>query len=382
MSAASTFTKPGNNCPLVSVIIPEYNAAAFIERTLNSVINQTYPHIEVIVVDDGSQDETSALVQSIMQKDHRIKLLHQPNAGVAAARNLAIKQAKGEFIAPIDADDIWYPQNLAKQVQRFQEFDSSVGLVYSWSVVIDEEDDPNGDFHISEYEGDVYIALLYRNFLGNASSTLVRRSCFDRVGLYDCEFKAKGCQGCEDWDLYLRIAEHYQVRVVREFLVGYRQTTSSMSHNYSSMVNSQQSVLALIQQKHPEIPHVLYRWSCSLFYIYIARKSSVSGKYLEAWLCLYKALKLDFSMTLLRPDLYVQTLKIILISCIRIVSFVFPRTQEFFMTNKNNHPQQLQIKNGKRLMKLKKILPSKIYEDWRINWLSQKVAIQKYRVTV
>jgi hypothetical protein len=148
------------------------------------------------------------------------------------------------------------------------------------------------------------------------------------------------------------------------------------------MVNSQQSVLALIQQKHPEIPHVLYRWSCSLFYIYIARKSSVSGKYLESWLCLYKALKLDFSMTLLRPDLYVQTLKIILISFIRIVSLVFPRTQEFFMTNKNNHPQQLQIKNGKRLMKIKKILPSKIYEDWRINWLSQKVAIQKYRVTV
>ncbi|MBD2501622.1 glycosyltransferase family 2 protein [Anabaena azotica] len=382
MSASFTlFTKPGNNCPLVSVIIPAYNAAEFIERTLNSVINQTYPHIEVIVVDDGSQDETSAIVQSIMQQDHRIQLLHQPNAGVAAARNLAIKQAKGEFIAPIDADDTWYPQNLAKQVQRFQESDSSVGLVYSWSVVIDEADNPNGDFHISEYEGDVYIALLYRNFLGNASSTLVRRSCFDRVGLYDCEFKAKGCQGCEDWDLYLRIAEQYQVRVVREFLVGYRQTTSSMSHNYSSMVNSQQSVLALIQQKHPEIPHVLYRWSCSLFYIYIARKSSVSGKYWQTLLCLYKALKLDFSMTLLRPDLYVQTLKIILISFIRIISLVFPQTHTFFRTNKNNHPQQLQLKNGKRLMKIKKILPSKIYEDWRINWLSKKVAIQRYRVT-
>lgn len=374
-------SKASNNLPLVSVIIPAYNAAAFIARTLNSVLHQTYTNIEVIVVDDGSQDETSAIVQSIMQKDHRIQLLHQANAGVAAARNLAIKQAKGEFIAPIDADDIWYPQNLEKQVQCFQESDSSVGLVYAWSIVINAEDNPSGDFHISEYEGDVYIALLYRNFLGNASSTLVRRSCFEQVGLYDCEYRAKGCQGCEDWDIYLRIAEQYQVRVVREFLVGYRQTTSSMSHNYSSMVNSQQSVLALIQKKHPEIPHVLYRWSCSLFYIYIARKSSVSGKHWETLLCLYKALKLDFSMTLLRHDLYIQIMKIFLTSFLRLIRFAFPINPKFRITDKNHHPQQLKINNLEKLITIKKLLPSKIYEDWRINWLSKKIATQKYRVT-
>ncbi|BCL37661.1 glycosyltransferase family 2 protein [Nostoc sp. MS1] len=374
-------SKSTNILPLVSVIIPAYNAANFIERTLNSVINQTYTNIEVIVVDDGSQDGTSAIVQSMMQKDQRIQLLYQTNAGVAAARNLAIKQAQGEFIAPIDADDIWYPQNLAKQVQRFQESDSSVGLVYSWSVVIDSEDNPSGDFHISEYEGDVYIALLYKNFLGNASSTLVRRSCFDIVGLYDCEFKAKGCQGCEDWDLYLRIAEHYQVRIVKEFLVGYRQTTSSMSHNYSSMVNSQQSVLALIQKKHPEIPHVIYRWSCSLFYIYIARKSSVSGKNIETLLCLYKALKLDFSMTLLRHDLYIQPIKIFLNSFTRTFEFLFPNNSKFLIKNQDNYPQNLKIENVEKIIKLKRILPAKIYENWRINWLSKKIAVQKYRVT-
>lgn len=370
-----------NNLPLVSVIIPAYNAANFIERTLNSVLNQTYTNIEVIVVDDGSQDETSAIVQSIMQRDHRIQLLHQTNAGVAAARNLAIKRAKGEFIAPIDADDIWYPQNLAKQVQRFQESDSSVGLVYSWSVVIDGEDNPSGDFHISEYEGDVYIALLYKNFLGNASSTLVRRSCFDRVGLYDCEFKAKGCQGCEDWDLYLRIAEQYQVRVVREFLVGYRQTTSSMSHNYSSMVNSQQSVLALIHKKHPEIPNFLYRWSCSLFYIYIARKASVSGKYLETLLCLYNALKLDFSMTLLRHDLYVQLIKMVLTPFLKIIKFLSSNNSETLIINKDNYSQKFKMENRKKIIKLKKFLPAKIYENWRIHWLSKRIAMQKYKVT-
>ncbi|MBD2343059.1 glycosyltransferase family 2 protein [Anabaena subtropica] len=375
-------SQSSNNLPLISVIIPAYNAAAFIERTLKSVINQTYSNIEVIVVDDGSQDETSTIVQSIIQKDARIRLFHQLNSGVAAARNLAIKYARGEFIAPIDADDIWYPQNLEKQVQRFQESDSSVGLVYAWSVVIDGKDEPSGDFHIAEYEGDVYIALLYRNFLGNASSTLIRRSCFDQVGLYDCEFKAKGCQGCEDWDLYLRITEHYQVRVVPEFLVGYRQTTSSMSHNYISMVNSQKSVLTLVQQKHPEIPHIIYRWSCSLFYIYMARKCSLAGKYSETLYCLYKALQLDFFMTLLRHDLYIQILKISLSLLITLIHFVFPYPVKYLISSKSSSNQPLKNNNVINIIKLKKFLPSKIYENFRINLLSKKLAIQKNRVTV
>lgn len=103
--------------PLVSVIIPAYNAEFFIEKTLNSVLSQTYKNIEVLVVDDGSQDRTAEIITSIAKIDSRVFLLQQSNAGVAAARNLAINKCRGEYIAPIDADDIWYPQNLEKQVQ-------------------------------------------------------------------------------------------------------------------------------------------------------------------------------------------------------------------------------------------------------------------------
>lgn len=118
----------GSNKPLVSVIIPAYNAERFIARTLQSVLSQTYKNLEVIVVDDGSSDLTAEIVKSIAQTDHRVIFLQQPNSGVAAARNLAIASSSGDFVALIDADDIWYPQNIEKQVEAMITTDSGVGL--------------------------------------------------------------------------------------------------------------------------------------------------------------------------------------------------------------------------------------------------------------
>ena len=126
--------------PLISVIVPAYNAEIFIRRTLDSILAQTYTNIEILVVDDGSQDRTAEIVESFVEKDSRVTLLKQKNAGVATARNLAIEKSRGEYIAPIDADDIWYPQKLEKQVQCMLEADQSIGLVYAWSVRIDEDD--------------------------------------------------------------------------------------------------------------------------------------------------------------------------------------------------------------------------------------------------
>ncbi|MGB6014954.1 MAG: glycosyltransferase family A protein, partial [Nodosilinea sp.] len=115
--------------PLVSVIIPAYNAERFVGRTLEAVLAQTYTALEVLVVDDGSQDATGDIVRRYQQQDPRIKLLHQQNAGVAAARNLAVATAQGEFIAPVDADDIWFPHHIEAQVNCFLASPASVGLV-------------------------------------------------------------------------------------------------------------------------------------------------------------------------------------------------------------------------------------------------------------
>lgn len=104
------------DAPLVSVIIPAYNADNFIAQTLESVLSQTYQNIEILVVDDGSTDTTPEIVKDFATKDSRVNLLQQSNAGVAVARNLAYLHSKGEYIAPIDADDIWYPQNLENKL--------------------------------------------------------------------------------------------------------------------------------------------------------------------------------------------------------------------------------------------------------------------------
>ena len=118
-----------SNSPLVSVIVAAYNAETFIKQTLDSVLNQTYKNIEVLVVDDGSEDRTAEIVAAIVQNSQRVILLQQSNQGVASARNLAIQNSRGAYIAPIDADDIWYPQKLEKQMQCMLQAEPSVGLV-------------------------------------------------------------------------------------------------------------------------------------------------------------------------------------------------------------------------------------------------------------
>jgi glycosyltransferase involved in cell wall biosynthesis len=289
--------------PLVSVIIPAFNAEAFIAQTLNSVLTQTYENIEIWVIDDGSRDQTAAVVEQFIQQDQRVRLLRQANAGVAAARNLGIQKAQGELIAPLDADDLWYPQKLEKQVRCLLEAGPLVGLVYAWSVHIDEQGYLTGGVNTSYWEGEVYLALAYRNFLGHASAPLIRRVCLEQVGGYNCEYKDRHAQGCEDRDLYLRIAERYQFRVVPEFLIGYRQITSSMSNNDTVMARSPHLVWQAVQQRHPEIPAAVYRCSNSNFYVYLAQQTSRRGSYRQTLLWLLRAVRLDLA-TLLRHQLY------------------------------------------------------------------------------
>lgn len=163
------------------------------------------------------------------QQDPRLRLLQQPNAGVAAARNLGIQEAQGEFIAPIDADDLWYPEALSKLVACLQRCRPTVGVVYAWSIDIEEQDEPTGGFHAATIKGNVYKTLICHNFLGNASATLIRKACLKQVEGYDAQLKVQKAQGCEDWELYIRLAEHYEFDVVPEFLIGYRKVASSRS---------------------------------------------------------------------------------------------------------------------------------------------------------
>ena len=302
-----------SSAPLVSVVIPACNAEAFIEYTFRSVLAQTYQNFEVLVVDDGSSDRTLEIVESFMQQDDRIRLFKQQTAGVGAARNLAMKEAKGKYIAPIDADDIWFPQKLEKQVARLEQEDESVGLVYSWSAYMNAAGDitnysPFGRF--GRVEGDVFQFLLFYNFLDNGSTMMFRRSCIDRIGGFNPELKT-----CEDWEFYLRLAEQYQFCIVPEYLIGYRQYIGSISSNCSAMAHFHERVMDEVYARHPELPSQIRYWSNTVFYNNLLGKSYLAGDYRGALRWAYRILRGDFAL-LLRPGIYklipVSVLKVLL----------------------------------------------------------------------
>ncbi|AFY59928.1 glycosyltransferase family A protein [Synechococcus sp. PCC 6312] len=290
--------------PLVSVIIPAYNAARFIRETLESVLGQTYQNLEVLVVDDGSNDNTVNIIEQLAQQDSRIILIQQENAGVAAARNAGILQAKGEFIAPIDADDIWYPEKLAKQVRKMLESSAAVGVVYCWSAMIDEQGQFTGGYFIGNQRGYVLPALICQFFLGNASVPLIRRSCLEKVGLYNEELRAQAAQGAEDYDICLRLAEYYQFEVVPEFMVGYRQVSGSMSYNVGTMERSLNILLQSTRQRHPEFPGVIFRWSQAGIYYWLGFRRKECGDYLGSLSFYWQAMLLDPPVVLKRSQFY------------------------------------------------------------------------------
>ena len=264
---------------LVSVIIPAFNAEADIRQTLQSVLAQTYQEIEVIVVDDGSSDYTSAIVEEFVTRDDRFQLLRQCNAGVGAARNAAIRKARGKYIAPLDADDLWFPEKLEKQVARMEQCGDETGLVYCWCTLIDQHGEFKADGYSHIIEGRLRHALVMRNVVENASVPLFRAAALEKVGLYLTRAEQGGAQGCEDWDLSLRIAENFSIRVVTQYLVGYRQTSSAMSVNAESMAASFAVVARRARQRNCDLPSATFRWSGGYFYLYLAHKCYDWGHY-------------------------------------------------------------------------------------------------------
>lgn len=241
---------------LVSVIIPAYDAERSIEATLRSVLAQSYRNIEVIVVDDGSRDRTAAIVDAVRKGDNRVYLVRQPNAGQAAARNAAIAMAKGEFIAPIDADDIWFSDKLSLQVERALQ-SPEVALVYGWSAFIDERGALTGESVTSDLEGEVLSGLICSNLVGNGSAPLMRAECVRQIGGYD---EAKAISGCDDLDLYIRLSERWRFALIPRFVVGYRVSRHNMSLNTWRMIASWETVLLQAQKRNPEQVGKILRW--------------------------------------------------------------------------------------------------------------------------
>jgi glycosyltransferase involved in cell wall biosynthesis len=265
--------------PLVSVVVPVHDGERFIGATLDSALGQTYRSLEVVVVDDGSSDRTRAIVEARAAADPRVRLVTQANRGVAAARNRGIAEARGELIAPLDADDLWDPAKIERQVRRMIEAGDDTGLVYCWWVWIDDAGailDRSPHWRIEGHSAD---ALLQVNYTGSASVPLFRRRCLEEAGGYDVTLRARAGDSCEDWDVALKIAERSRVAVVPSLLVGYRRRRDSMSTQTDRMWRAHTLVMNGVRQRRPELKAALVRRSQAQFALYLAGVSFWSGEY-------------------------------------------------------------------------------------------------------
>ena len=248
------YLRRGADGPLVSVIVPVCNGARTIKRTLQSVSAQTYANLEVIVVDDGSVDETVSVVREHIALDARVTLMHQAHSGVARARNTGLEHCRGDFVAPIDADDLWHPTRIAKHMRLMNASSEQVAVVYSSCRWIDEFDHVLGTQRDYGCSGSVLLQHIYGNFVGNGSGLLLRKAAALSVGGYDPSLREHGIEGCEDYLLQLSLARHYRFGVVPEYLIGYRVRGPRMSSDHARMVRSQRYVLDSIKRACPYLP--------------------------------------------------------------------------------------------------------------------------------
>lgn len=250
--------------PRVSVIVPAYNAAQYLPIAVNSVVCQTYADWELIVVDDGSTDETSSLVHSCRPKlGARLRYVFQSNRGLPAARNTGIAQSRGEFIAILDSDDVWLPTRLARGV-AIMDSNPHVGLVHSRIARIDSGGGIVDYLAFpSRYQaGKIALNIYTRRANILCPTVLLRKSCLDAVGAFDETMRAT-----EDRDLWFRIAERYEIAYIDEVLAYYRVGHGSMSSDPGRMLKAQ---LSFVQKHHK-------RGACS----WIALRQALAQVYRE-----------------------------------------------------------------------------------------------------
>lgn len=196
----------------VSAITPTYNRAAFLDGAIGTALGQTYDDIEIVVVNDGSTDDTREVLGRYAHDD-RVRVLHNgTNRGMTESWNRGVRAANGEFLCILDDDDRWHPEKVAKQVALMDRLDEDYAVVYTGGVVTE-----NGTItqtFVPERRGRIYPAVLGSWRLSPHSSHMVRRAAFEAVGGFDTAFESGG-----DWDLSIRLAREYEFEYIAESLV-------------------------------------------------------------------------------------------------------------------------------------------------------------------
>jgi glycosyltransferase involved in cell wall biosynthesis len=260
---------------VITCVMAAHNAASTIEASVESVLRQSFRDIELIVVDDGSTDETVKIIAGI--DDERIVVLRQPRRGPSAARNYAIALSRGEYVAPIDADDIWLPRKLELQLEAIER-SAGAAVAYGWTDFVDERLRPSHPDTRATFEGNVHEALLRQNFIACGSNTLMRLSAVEELGCFDETLHA-----AEDWELHTRLAARYPFVVVPEVVVLYRHSPLSITSHFLLMERHFLAACRKIFDAAPGHLRSLEVQQKSSFYRYLTMRAAQSKSTKGRW---------------------------------------------------------------------------------------------------
>jgi len=233
--------------PLVSVIIPNYNGERFLRESINSVLRQTYTPIEVIVVDDGSTDNSKEIITSYKK---RIKSYFLPHRNANVARNFGFRKSSGEYVQFLDSDVVIFPEKIKVQVERFRSLPADYGVIYGGYSVVERESNRRVDV-LKGYRGNIYKILLEKDVVGNPSH-LISRTTFERVGGYDEEMESM-----QDWDLWLRISNVSKFEFIPFLSAVYFIEGSQTSSNLLKVINGRKKLLHKYYKELAKFPYIL-----------------------------------------------------------------------------------------------------------------------------
>ncbi len=225
-----------NDLPLVSIIVPSYNHEKYIQKTIESIVNQKYKNIELIVIDDGSKDSSIQIIKKL-SKLHEFKFIHRPNKGLSATLNEGIKLSKGKYWCVCASDDVLKLDKIDIQVD-FMEKNTEYGMCYGKVILVNDNGNETPLDIKHSNGGWIFDDLIMGRFWIPAMSNMIRRCVFSDVGIFDENLKV------EDWDMWVRIANKYQIGYIDDYLAYYRQHESNFSKQGWKMYEAKVDSLA------------------------------------------------------------------------------------------------------------------------------------------
>ena len=273
--------------PLVSVIMPTYDRAAVVKEAVESVLRQTYLHLELLVIDDGSTDDTLERLNQI--SDKRLRVILANHRGAASARNQGLKEAKGEFIGFCDSDDLWVPEKLVWQVDYLAKHPEA-GLVYGdvMSFRGGKIETPSYFKERAPRDGQVFFDMIEKNFIPNVS-ILVRKACLDEVGSFNESLKTS-----EDYELWLRFCQRFQVGHVEEVLVKVRRHSGNITSDDQTTCENHLAVLNSVKSRFKgRIPKSVMHKAYARTYRHMGYNHLLHRRFKESQWALLQSLQFD-----------------------------------------------------------------------------------------